>query len=94
MVATALEALASLAIQPNQAVRAVYLLAAAAALRAQMSIPVQPLDRSALEGALAAARSHLGEDGFAAAWASVEGQPIELLLSSALSYGGRAGRGS
>jgi WD40 repeat protein/predicted ATPase/transcriptional regulator with XRE-family HTH domain len=88
MVATALEALASLAIQPNQALRAVHLLAAAAALRAQMSIPVQPLDRSAVEGALAAARSHLGEDGFGAAWASVEEQPIEQLLSSALSYSG------
>ncbi|HET9223875.1 MAG TPA: tetratricopeptide repeat protein, partial [Roseiflexaceae bacterium] len=88
MVATALEALASLAIQPNQALRAVHLLAAAAALRAQMSIPVQPLDRSALEGALAAARSHLGEDGFAAAWAAAEGQPLEVLLSSALSYSG------
>jgi WD40 repeat protein/predicted ATPase/transcriptional regulator with XRE-family HTH domain len=81
-VAAALEGLAGLATQPSQTLRAVQLLAAASALRAQMGTPVRLADRSAVEHALAAARSSLGDDGLAAAWATAEQQPLEQILSS------------
>ena len=48
--------------------RAVQLLAAAAALRQSVATPAWPLERLALDRALAGARAAIGEPAFEAAW--------------------------
>jgi hypothetical protein len=81
-VAAALEGLAGLASQPEHAALAARLLGAASALRAEMGIPVRPVDRAAVEQALATARSALGADAFAAVWAEAQALPLEQIVSA------------
>jgi hypothetical protein len=66
MVASALEGLASVVVAQRHAELAAHLLAAASALRAQMGSPVRPVDQAAVDAALAAARSTLGDAAFSA----------------------------
>ena len=82
LVAAALEGLAGLASQPSQAALAVQLIGAASALRAQMGAAVRPVDRPAVEDALATARSALAADAFAAVWTEARELPLEQVLSA------------
>jgi predicted ATPase/transcriptional regulator with XRE-family HTH domain len=82
MAAAALEGLAGLEIARGQARRTIQLLAAASALRARMGTPVRPVDRPAVDRALAAARAALGADDFAAIWAEAEALPPEQIVSA------------
>jgi WD40 repeat protein/predicted ATPase/transcriptional regulator with XRE-family HTH domain len=82
MVAAALEGLAGVVADQGRAELTVQLLAAAAALRTQMGTPVRPADQANLDTGLALARSALGPDAFAAAWAAALALPIEQLLDS------------
>lgn len=81
-VAASLEGLACIESARGQAGRAVQLFAAASTLRTQMGTPVRPVDRPALEQALATARSILGADGFTALWEESAGLPLEHLLNT------------
>ena len=80
--ALALEGLASVVVSQGYAELAAQSLAGASALRAQMRTPVRPVDRADVERALAAARSALGEDAFAAVWAEAQAQSLEQILSA------------
>lgn len=61
--------------------RGASLLAAAAALRRTMGTPVRPADQAAIEGALLAARTSLGDTTFAEAWATGQTLPVEQLVA-------------
>jgi len=95
MVAAALEGVASVVATQGHAELAAGLLAAASALRTQMSTPVRPVDQADVERTLATARSILGEEAFAAVWAEAQALPVEQILSglpsvAALTAGGLA----
>ncbi len=81
MVAAALEEFACVVATQGHAELTVRLLAAAAALRAEMGTPARPADRPALDHALATARATLDADTFEAMWAAGE-LPLEQVLSS------------
>ncbi len=81
-VAAALEGLASVVVAQGRAELAARLLAAASALRAQMGTPVRPVDHAAVEQVRATARSALGNDAFATAWAQAQALPLEQILST------------
>ncbi len=81
VVAAALDALGVLAVGQGQAEHRVHLLAAAARMRQEMGTPVRPADRPAVEGALTAARSALGDASFAQAWAAEKALPEEYLVA-------------
>jgi predicted ATPase/DNA-binding CsgD family transcriptional regulator len=66
--AAALEGVAGVAVGQRQAVLAVELAARAAALRAEIAMPVRPTWQAELDSAMTAARAALGEQTFAAAW--------------------------
>jgi predicted ATPase/DNA-binding CsgD family transcriptional regulator len=66
--ALSLEGLARLAVGQGAFARAAQLWGEAEALRQTAGIPLPPLDTSDYDRALDAARSHLGEAAFAAAW--------------------------
>src|SRR5262245_38460776 len=76
----ALERLASRGMASGEAWWTAQLLAAASALRVRMGTPVRPVDHAAVEQALAGARSTLGDDTFAAAWAEAQALPLEQIL--------------
>jgi hypothetical protein len=59
------------------------LFARAAALRTAMGAPIRPADRPALNRALAAGRTSLGEDHFGSAWAAGESLPMEKIVARA-----------
>jgi predicted ATPase len=80
LVAASMEGLASLTSAGEHADQTARLLAAAAALRAQMGAPVRPADQAALDQALSSARSNLGADHFAAVWAEVQARSLEQIL--------------
>lgn len=82
MVTAALEGLASVMVSQGHAEPAARLLAAASTLRAQMRTPVRPVDRNALEHALATTRSALGADVFAAIWSEAETLPLGQILGA------------
>lgn len=63
-----LEGLARVAIGQGAFARAAQLWGEAAALRQSVGVPLPPVARAAYDRAVAAARSHLGETAFAAAW--------------------------
>jgi predicted ATPase len=84
LVAAALEGLASMVVAQGHAELAAHLLAAASALRVQMGTPVRPVDQAAVEQTLATARSTLGDDAFAAAWAEAQALPLEQILKTIL----------
>jgi predicted ATPase/tetratricopeptide (TPR) repeat protein len=82
LVAASMEGLAGLLAAQGHAQLAVRLLAAAAALRAQMGAPVRPADQADLEHALATARAALGDDTFAAVWAEAQALPLDQVLGA------------
>jgi non-specific serine/threonine protein kinase len=84
VVTAAVDALGVLATQQGQVQHGVRLLAAAAQLHQEMGAPARPADRPALEGALAAARTALGEAAFTAAWAAGQTLPLEQVVAHAL----------
>jgi predicted ATPase/Tfp pilus assembly protein PilF len=64
--------------------RAVQLFASAAALRAAISAPMLPADRADYEQQLARLQTHLGAEGFAAAWKVGETRTLEQAVQYAL----------
>lgn len=66
--AVCLEGLARLAVGQGAFARAAQLWGEAEALRQSAGVPLHPLERADYDRAVAAARSHLGEAAFAAAW--------------------------
>jgi predicted ATPase/DNA-binding SARP family transcriptional activator len=75
-IASILEGLAALAVAQAQSERAARLFGAEEGLREAMGAPLPPADRAEHDRSVAAVRTALGEEGFAAAWA--EGQRMEL----------------
>ena len=82
MVAATLEGLASVVVVQGDAELAARLLAGASALRTQMGTPVWPVDQADVEQTLAAARSMLGDNAFAAVWAEGQTLALEQILST------------
>jgi tetratricopeptide (TPR) repeat protein len=80
MVAPALEGLASVLVAQGHVELAARLMAAAAAVRAQMGTPVWPADRAAVEQTLATARSTLSDTTFTHIWAEAQSVPLEQIL--------------
>jgi len=68
LVAECLESVATMALVASDAQRAVRLLGTAAALREFIGAPLLPAARISIDDAVAAARTALGNDSFAAAW--------------------------
>jgi non-specific serine/threonine protein kinase len=87
-IAECFEGLAQVAVAEGQPVRAARLFGAAHWLRETMGTPLEALGRPAQERAVANARTALGEDAFAAAWAA--GQAMELDDAVALALEGHA----
>ena len=81
MVAITLEGLAGLVAQWGVIDLAVQILAAAAALRAQMGTPMRPLDHVLQTTELAEARAILGADTYAAMWELGSQLPIDQIGS-------------
>ncbi len=79
-----LEGLAAVAGAQGQPHYAARLLGAAAALRAAMHTPLPVVDRAAHDRIMAAARTALGDDAFAAAWAAGQALPLEQAIDEAL----------
>jgi tetratricopeptide (TPR) repeat protein len=75
-IARCFEVLADVAVAEGRPVRAARLFGAAHWLRETIGTPLDALGRTAQERAVANARTALGEDAFAAAWAA--GQAMEL----------------
>jgi non-specific serine/threonine protein kinase len=92
--AAALEALAVLASRQLKAWQEVYLLSTAAWLRQTMGAPARPVDRPAIEAALAAGRAALGDDAYAAAWSIGQRQPVEQIITRISSLGASEDRAS
>ena len=82
IVATALEALASVTIDQGNAVAAARLLSAASKLRAQMGAPIRPVDQPAFERALSMARSSLEPETFSAVWSEAETVTLDQIVNS------------
>jgi WD40 repeat protein/predicted ATPase/transcriptional regulator with XRE-family HTH domain len=80
MVAPALEGLASVLVAQGHVELAARLMAAAAAVRAQMGTPVWPADRAAVEQTLASAHSTLNDTTFTHIWAEAQSVPLEQIL--------------
>jgi predicted ATPase/transcriptional regulator with XRE-family HTH domain len=72
-----LEGLATLAVHQTDPARAVRLLGAAEAIRAEQSVPVPPADRRAYDRLVAAVRGALGVEAFARAWAVGQKLPAD-----------------
>ena len=64
--------------------RAALLFGAAATLRATLGAPLPPIDRPVYDRHLAAARTRLGEAGWAAAWAEGRNMSLDQALAYAL----------
>jgi len=69
IIPASLEGLAALVIHQGEPTWAARLWGAAGALRDTMGTPIHPVYRPAYERSVGAARTHLGEQAFAAAWA-------------------------
>jgi tetratricopeptide (TPR) repeat protein len=82
LVAGALEGLAQVTLQEENATESVRFIGGAAALRAQMGTPVRPIDMSDIENVVTTARNLLGEETFAQIWSEVQAEPLEQLLST------------
>ena len=83
IIALALDGVAGLAIAWGQPERAARLFGAAAALREANGLPVDPAHRAAQGRDVAAARAALGEDAFAAGWASGAALPLPVAIAEA-----------
>jgi ATP/maltotriose-dependent transcriptional regulator MalT len=68
LIASCMEGLAAVVAAGDELAWAARLWGAAESLREAMGVPLPPVDRPAYEGSITAARSHLGEKTFAAAW--------------------------
>jgi DNA-binding CsgD family transcriptional regulator len=76
--------LAALWATGSRAAAATRLLGAAAATREAIGAPVPPVDRPALEQAMASARTTLGTAQFDAAWTAGQGLSLEDVVAEAL----------
>jgi predicted ATPase/class 3 adenylate cyclase len=65
---------------------------AAESLRERCGIPLSPLERVYYEPAVAAARTQLGEQAFAAAWEEGRAMTLEQVVNEPLKWDGGAGR--
>jgi len=88
VVVAALGELGVLAVGQGQARQGARLLGAAARMRQEMGTPVRPADRTAIEGALAAARASLGDAAFADAWSAGQTLSVEQLVAQAAAEDG------
>ena len=80
-----LEALGELAVEQGQLERGALLLGAAEALRLSVAFsPMGPDDRANYDRGVTAARSELGEEAFAAAWAEGQAMSMEEAIEYAL----------
>jgi len=86
--AASLEGLARVAAMQGQPARAVRLCAAAEAVREDVGVPLSPANRAGHERTVAAARTTLGEDEFAAAWDVGYTLPLEEAIVEALRIDG------
>jgi hypothetical protein len=59
-----------------------------------MGAPARPVDRPAIEAALAATHAALGDDAYAAAWSIGQRQPVEQIVTRVASLGAAADRAS
>jgi len=83
-VAAAVEGLAGVARARGEGARAARLWGAAAAARAALGAPPWPAFRPAHEASVAAARTALGEEAFAAAWEEGQALSLEQAIAAAL----------
>jgi hypothetical protein len=83
-IAQNLERLAALAVAQAQSERAARLIGTAEGLRSAMGAPLPPADRAEHDRSVAAARTALGEEAFAAAWAEGRMMPLKAAVSYAL----------
>jgi hypothetical protein len=81
---TALDEIGVQAVRQGHTQHGVHLLAAAAALHQAMGAPVRPADQAAIEDALAAARTALGDATFTNAWANGQRLPLDEIVAHAL----------
>jgi predicted ATPase/DNA-binding CsgD family transcriptional regulator len=81
-IAACLEGLAGVYTVQKQTKLAVLLLGAAAALRETIGAPLPPAFRPSYERTVAMARTQLGKEAFAAAWAEGRATPLEQLLEA------------
>ena len=77
-----LEGLASVVAAQGERTWAARLWGVAASLRERCGIPLTPVERADNEPAVAAARTHLGEQTFAAAWAEGRSMTLEQVLAA------------
>ena len=83
-ICSVLERLAVVAAAQGQSRRAAYLFAAAMGLRETMGAHRLPLVSARRDGSIAAVRTLLGEEAFAAAWAEGRAMPVEQAIGYAL----------
>lgn len=81
-IAPYLEGLASVLLAQEDFARGAQLWGAAEAIRVAFGTPLPPVERADYERAIAAARSHLGEKTFAAAWAEGRTMALDQVLST------------
>ena len=91
-IASVLEGFASLTAAQQQAKLAARWLGAAEGLREAIGAPLPFDERADYEQALAAARTALGEEAFARAWAEGRATPLEQTITDVLKMGGEAGK--
>ena len=82
-VAAILEGIAGVAAGQGQDLLAVELASAAAALRAEIGVPVRPNFQADLDRTLARARAALGEETFAGAWTRGQERPLSDVIVAA-----------
>jgi predicted ATPase/DNA-binding CsgD family transcriptional regulator len=90
IIALALDGVAGLAIAWGQPERAARLFGAAAALREASGLPVDPAHRAAHSRDVVAARAALGEDAFAAGWATGAALPLPMAVAEAMAIASAA----
>src|SRR6266566_3953974 len=81
-IAPTLEGLAVVAAAQGETTWATRLLAAAAALRDSLGVPLPPVYRTDYERSVAAAQAQLGEQAFAVVWAEGRGMTWEQALAA------------
>jgi predicted ATPase/DNA-binding CsgD family transcriptional regulator len=84
VVAASLEGIAKVAAGQTQELAAIELAGSAAALRAQIAVPVPPNWRADLEQTLATTRATLGEEAFAVAWEQGYERPLPDVIAAAV----------
>jgi hypothetical protein len=81
---TCLEVMGMLLAAKGRAHEAVERLGMAQALREELGAPMHPVERTDYERAVSAARTSLGEEAFARAWAEGGARPLEQVINDAL----------